>query len=427
MRPDILAIDFGTSNSAAAVLENGVPRRLSIQPGSDTLPTAVFFPIEGGAMRIGDAAGAALIAREPGRYMRALKSVLGGPLLREARVIGGRRQTLADVIGAFLRTLRERAEGATGMRYRRALSGRPVHFHTADPARDARAEADLRDCYLAAGFEEVEFLPEPEAAALTCQALGAGGAAGLVVDIGGGTSDFTAFVVEGGELRVLASHGIRLGGTDFDQAISMAQAMPLLGLGGELRREMGPGLLPVPKAIYADLATWAKIPFLYAPATRREAALMARLAADPTRMKRLVRVLEEELGHELAFSVERGKIAVNEGAPAAGIAMEFIEPGLSAPLSSESLHHAMRGFGADLRRAAVDTMALAGLRAEEIDSVILVGGSSLMRLVTDIARDLFPDATLQRSQVFTAVVDGLALATGRQQWTGARWREAILR
>ena len=42
MRPDILAIDFGTSNSAAAVLENGVPRRLSIQPGSDTLPTAVF-------------------------------------------------------------------------------------------------------------------------------------------------------------------------------------------------------------------------------------------------------------------------------------------------------------------------------------------------------------------------------------------------
>ena len=314
MRPDILAIDFGTSNSAAAILENGVPRRLPIQPGSDTLPTAVFFPTEGGAMRIGDAAGAALIAREPGRYMRALKSVLGGPLLHEPRMIGGRRQTLADVIAAFLRALRERAEAATGVRYRRALSGRPVHFHTADPARDARAEADLRDCYLAAGFEEVEFLAEPEAAALACRALGTGGAAGLVVDIGGGTSDFTAFVVEDGEVRVLASHGIRLGGTDFDQAVSMAHAMPLLGLGGELRREMGPGLLPVPKAIYADLATWAKIPFLYAPATRREAALMARLATDPARMERLVRVLEEELGHELAFAVERGKIAANEDA-----------------------------------------------------------------------------------------------------------------
>src|SRR5262245_42144634 len=102
MRPDILAIDFGTSNSAAAILENGVPRRLPIEPGADTLPTAVFFATEGGPMRIGDAASAALIAREPGRYMRALKSVLGGPLLHEPRIIGGTRQTLADVIAAFL-------------------------------------------------------------------------------------------------------------------------------------------------------------------------------------------------------------------------------------------------------------------------------------------------------------------------------------
>jgi hypothetical chaperone protein len=138
---------------------------------------------------------------------------------------------------------------------------------------------------------------------------------------------------------------------------------------------------------------------------------MARLATDPARVQRLVRVLEEELGHELAFAVERGKIAANQDAPAARIAMKFIEPGLAAPLSADSLQLGMRGFGAELRQAAAETVALAGLRAEEIGSVILVGGSSLMRLVTDIARDLFPAATLQRSQVFTAVVDGLALAT----------------
>lgn len=414
MRPDILAIDFGTSNSAAAVLRDGIPRRLAIQPDSDTLPTAVFFPADRGAMLIGDAAGAALIAGEPGRYMRALKSVLGGPLLRETRLIGGRRQTLADVIAAFLRTLRERAEAATGVPFRRALSGRPVHFHTADPARDAQAEADLRDCYRAAGFEEVAFLAEPEAAALACGAVGTESGAGLVVDIGGGTSDFTAFVVEDGAVRVLVSHGIRLGGTDFDKAISMAHVMPLLGLGGTLRREMGPGLLPVPRAIHADLATWAKIPFLYSPATRREAALMARLATDPVRLGRLVRVLEEELGHELAFAVEHGKIAANDDAPAAHIAMAFIERGLSAPLSRDTLHVGMQGFAADMRRAAAETLAMAGLREEDIASVVLVGGSSLMRLVTDMVRDLLPAATLQRSQVFTAVVDGLALATGQQ-------------
>lgn len=418
MAPDILAIDFGTSNSAVAVLEDGAPRRLPIQAGSDTLPTAVFFPSDRGAMRIGDAAAEALIAGEPGRYMRALKSVLGAPLLHEPRLIGGRRQTLAEIVAAFLAELRARAEAATGRRHVRALSGRPVHFHSNDPARDAQAEADLRACYLAAGFEEVAFLAEPEAAALACHGLGAAGEAGLVVDIGGGTSDFSVFRVEVGEVRILASHGVRLGGTDFDHELSMVHAMPLLGLGSELRREMGPGLLPASKAIYADLATWAKIPFLYAPQPRREAAQMARLAVEPARMGRLVTVLEEELGHELAFAVERGKIAANGGAGPGEIAMGFIERGLAAAVSPAGLDAALRGFGAELRRAARETIARAGLRPDEIGSIILVGGSSLMRLVSDMARDLCPGATQHRSEAFTAVVDGLALATARRPGRG---------
>lgn len=413
MRSDILAIDFGTSNSAAAVLEDGAPRRLPIQAGSDTLPTAVFFPGDRGAMRIGDAAAEALIAGEPGRYMRALKSVLGAPLLHEARLIGGRRRTLAEVVTAFLAELRARAEAATGRRHRRALSGRPVHFHTNDPARDAQAEADLRACYLAAGFEAVEFLAEPEAAALACHNLGAADAAGLIVDIGGGTSDFSVFRVEDGAVRILASHGVRLGGTDFDHEVSMVHAMPLLGLGGELRREMGPGLLPASKALYVDLATWAKIPFLYAPQPRREAADMARLAVEPARMGRLAAVLEHELGHELAFAVERGKIAANAGEEA-GIGMGFIERGLAAAVTPASLDDALRGYGAELRTAAEETLARAGLGPERIGSVILVGGSSLMRLVTEMARELCPGAAVYRSEAFTAVVDGLALATGRR-------------
>lgn len=413
LAPDTLAIDFGTSNSAAAVLEDGAPRRLPIQAGSDTLPTAVFFPADRGVMRIGDAAAEALIAGEPGRYMRALKSVLGAPLLHEQRQIGGKRRTLAEVVTAFLAELRARAEAATGRRHRHALSGRPVHFHTNDPARDAQAEADLRACYLAAGFEAVEFLAEPEAAALACHGLGAADAAGLIVDIGGGTSDFSVFRVEDGAVRILASHGVRLGGTDFDHEVSMVHAMPLLGLGGELRREMGPGLLPASKALFVDLATWAKIPFLYAPQPRREAADMARLAVEPERMGRLAAVLEHELGHELAFAVERGKIAANAGAEA-GIGMGFIERGLAAAVTPASLDEALRGYGAELRAAAEETLARAGLGPERIGSVILVGGSSLMRLVSEMARDLCPGATVYRSEAFTAVVDGLALATARR-------------
>ena len=61
MPSDTLAVDFGTSNSAAAVLVEDRVRRIPIEDGAETLPTAVFFPADGGAMRIGAAATDALI------------------------------------------------------------------------------------------------------------------------------------------------------------------------------------------------------------------------------------------------------------------------------------------------------------------------------------------------------------------------------
>ncbi|WP_128255299.1 Hsp70 family protein [Falsirhodobacter deserti] len=405
---NILGIDFGTSNSAAAIAHDGHVFRIPVEAGTETLPTAVFFPV-GGGMRIGAAAGRALVDGTEGRYMRALKSVLGTSLLHESRLIGGRRRSVADIIAAFLTELRTKAEAQAGRRFTRVLSGRPVHFH-ADPARDAQAEADLRACYLAAGFEEVSFMAEPEAAAVAAQGLGGANDLGLIVDIGGGTSDFTVFRTQNAAPEILASHGIRLGGTDFDHAVSMAHAMPALGHGSQLRREMGDGLLPVPVGIFNDLATWAKIPFLYTPDTRRMVAGMVKLATDQQAITRLATVLEDESGHDLAFAVERAKIAANGGAADARIEMGFIERGLRPGVTPETLDAALAAFRSDLRRAAAETLDRAGLPASRIGRVILVGGSSLMGLVADEAAALCPGARILRSEAFTAVVDGLALA-----------------
>lgn len=410
MRNQTLAIDFGTSNSAAAVLEDGIVRRLPIEAGADTLPTAVFFAPKGGAMMIGEAASAALIAGDEGRYMRALKSVLGTSLFHEARPIGGRRQTLADIVSAFLAEVKARAEAITGQTYDRALSGRPVQFHTSDPVRDAKAEDDLRACYLAAGFNDVTFMFEPEAAAVANHGLGQTGQIGLIVDIGGGTSDFTVFRAEGERADILASHGVRLGGTDFDQAISVSHAMPLLGLGGELRRTFGAGVQPVPKAIYGDLATWAKIPFLYTGETRRAVAEMEQLAVAPGQIARLAEVLEEELGHQLAFAVEGGKIAANSDQSGV-IDMRFIERGLEAPIDSASMTAALDRFRAELAAAAAETLRLADVTATDVATIVLVGGSSLMNIVRSEMTELCPNADLAFSEAFTAVVDGLALAS----------------
>lgn len=405
-----LAVDFGTSNTAAAVLDGGKVCRLRIEGDADTLPTAVFFPARGGAMQIGTKATEALIAGEEGRYMRALKSVLGAPLFHEPRLIAGRRRTLADVVTAFLSTLKARAESELGQPLTAVLSGRPVRFHP-DPARDAQAEGDLRACWQAAGFAQVDFLPEPEAAALACGEAAPDGALGLVVDIGGGTSDFTLFRRTGDRVERLASHGIRLGGTDFDHAVSMAHAMPLLGLGGQLSRVLGDGLLPVPRAPYVDLATWAMIPFLYTPETRRLVDDMVKTAVDPKPMRRFASVLRHELGHDLAFAVESGKIAANAGNRGAAIEMGMIEPRLSAPLPPSALAAALAEARAPLAEALRATLFKAGADPLAVQTVVLVGGSSLLGLVQDEARAACPAAHLHTAEVFSAVADGLALAT----------------
>ncbi|PTV97326.1 putative chaperone protein [Rhodobacter aestuarii] len=403
-----LAIDFGTSNSAVAVWEAGAVRRIALEPGGDVLPTAVFFPDDKGAMQIGSAAATALIEGEEGRYMRALKSVLGTRLFHESRLVGGKRRTLAQVVTEFLIALKKRAEAETGRSFTRALSGRPVHFH-ADPARDAQAEEDLRACYLAAGFEEVRFRFEPEAAALANPALPEG-QLGLIVDIGGGTSDFSLFRSAPEGVEIVASHGIRLGGTDFDRAISLDHAMVHLGQGGQLRREFGPELLPMPADIFVDLATWAKIPFLYTRETRSAVAKMVKLAVDARAVGRLATVLEDELGHDLAFAVERGKIEANAGKHGAMIRMGKIERGLYADISAASMAEALSRPRAQLAEALRETLTLGGVTPDQVGAVILVGGSSLMGLVGEEAQALCPAATLESGAAFTAVIDGLARA-----------------
>lgn len=411
MKSAVLAIDFGTSNSAAAVLVDGQPRRLAIEATADTLPTAVFFPADRGPMRVGAAAGQALIDGDEGRYMRALKSILGTSLFHEPRQIGGRRRTLSEIVTAFLRHVKHQAEAQAGMVFSRVLSGRPVHFHSADPARDARAEADLRACYAAAGFETVDFLFEPEAAAQTRRGQSPQGEIGLIVDIGGGTSDFSVFREARGRIEILASHGIRLGGTDFDQEVSVAHVMPLLGLGGTLRRSLGDGVLPVPNAIYRELATWAKIAFLYARDTERFVDDLLKHATDPQAITRLRDVIYDHLGHELAFAVERGKIAANAQGVRTAIDLAFVERGLRAPITAGSLNASLAVFSPPLRAAMYETLVQAEVSPGQIGSVILVGGSSLMGLVRREVQMVCPTARLEHADAFTAVVDGLALAT----------------
>ncbi|MBR9863951.1 MAG: Hsp70 family protein [Rhodobacteraceae bacterium] len=408
-----LGIDFGTSNSAAGYLRDGKPQLITMDGGDTTLPTTFFFDFESRKTLIGEPANQALLAGAEGRFMRALKRVLGTSLMHEKRQLFNERISFVDIIGRFLAEIKARAEAESGLKFDKALSGRPVVFHGSDDPREDQAEADLRACYLAAGFTEVSFMAEPEAAAIASGALDQSGETGLIVDIGGGTSDFSVFRARDGEVEILANHGIRIGGTDFDHDISFAQVMPLLGKGSLLRDVMGSGTKPAPNAIYNDLATWEKIPFLYTAQNRKMVADMVRQAEEAEKLGRLAEVLEDELGHEIAFGVEQGKISANKGLVDAAIPLDGILHGLKAPLSGIALSKLLSPYDTALRVAAQDTVKRAGLRYAQVDKVIYVGGSSLMSVVASAMKAEFPDATHSFSEVFTAVTDGLALAAGR--------------
>jgi len=402
-----LAIDFGTSNTAAAIMVGHQLRMIELEPGQATIPTAVFVDFAARRTLFGTEAATAMIDGRDGRFMRALKSVLGTPLAREKRQFLNDRLTLIEVIGRFLTNVKQRAEAQTGLRFPAALSGRPVHFHSFAPDRDAQAADDLRLAYHLAGFDDVTFLPEPEAAALAAKGEGRG----LIVDIGGGTSDFSIFESAATKTTIIASHGVRIGGTDFDKTLSLAHVMPLLGMGQQLKREFGPGTYPAPTSMYHDLAAWEKIAFVYDPALLRDVRKMEKLALEPKHFSRLATVLDMHLGHDVAYAVEAAKIDANKG-KTAKIVLEEVERGLAPSLLPDDLTIDLAAFAHGIGEAAQMTLAMTG--PANIDRIVYVGGSSLMATVRDTMTRILPAARQETSEVFTAVVHGLALAAAER-------------
>jgi len=412
-RSHILGVDFGTSNSSAGFFHDGKPRLIEVVPGKFTLPTTFFFNFETRQTLIGELANQALFEGYDGRFMRTLKRVLGTPLMHEKRQILDKRVTFVEIVADFLRHIKTRAEATTGLVFDNAISGRPVFFHSLNDPREKQAELDLRTCYLAAGFNKVEFMAEPEAAAIASRAQGQSAEISLIVDIGGGTSDFSLFQSDHESMKILANHGVRVGGTDFDRTISFSQVMPFLGKGTQLRNVLGSGTSMLPNAIFNDLATWEKIPFLYTPQNSRLAQEMSRIAIEPDKLRRLSNVIDNRLGHDLAFAVENGKIMANAGHEKSLIRLDQIERGLTVPLPSEALAKILVSHTNILQSTVHETVQKANLDLQQIDRVIYVGGSSVMTVVVETIKMLFPAAQHSFSDAFTAVAKGLAIASTR--------------
>ena len=424
-RADFCAIDFGTSNSAIAIPGEGGMRLVELEPGHVTMPTAVFYLVEGrddadGPPRaFGRAAIAAYIDGLDGRLMRSMKSILGSALADQTTDVGGGRGVkYADIVAGYLKRLRRLAQAA-GQPAERVVLGRPVFFVDDEPARDAAAQAALEAAARAAGFAEVQFQFEPIAAAFDYERQATRESLVLVADIGGGTSDFSIVRVGPERMQrverrddILANHGVHIAGTDFDRHVELASILPEFGY-----RALGPARpdgppREVPSGIYFDLATWHLINTVYSPLRVAELRQMRAFYADADHHRRLMTVVEERLGHELAGRAEDAKIAVAEGGSTV-VDLGHVERGLSVELDAGRANEAI---AADLGRivaAARETVQLAGLAASDIDVLYFTGGSTGLATLSQAIAAEFPQARAVRGDRFASVATGLGLHAAR--------------
>jgi hypothetical chaperone protein len=260
------------------------------------------------------------------------------------------------------------------------------------------------------GFDDISFQLEPIAAALDYERRLNEERTVLVVDVGGGTSDFT--VVKLGPKRmgqaqrqsdIRATTGVHIGGTDYDKQLSLAQLMPLLGY-----KHTGPDGREVPSRPFIDLSTWHLIHWQQSPKAIRDAQALRTNYSQSLLHERLMTVLREQLGHGLAHSVEQAKIACSNGAPQQTMDLGLVETGLFAEMSVNALAEHLQGLLAQVVACAQDCVKEAGLLTSQIDALYLTGGSSALQPFQQALREAFPEAELVTGDLFGGVASGLA-------------------
>jgi hypothetical chaperone protein len=412
-----LGIDFGTSNSAVACVgQDGLAHLVPVEGSATGIPTAVFFNAEDRSIHFGREAIGLYLSGTEGRLMRSLKSLLGSSLLQEKTAVPEGLVSFQDIISRFLAELGERARKQLRTEPVRVVIGRPVHFVDDDPGRDANAQAALLKAADAAGFNDVSFELEPIAAAFDFERRVQKETLALIVDVGGGTSDFTVVRLGPGRASgqdrsrdILATTGVHVGGTDFDRRLSLEEIMPLLGF-----RHLGPDGREVPSTVFFDLATWHLINWLYTPRWWQQAQALRTNYGDTRLHQRLLTVLGEKLGHRLASEVEAAKIRTSTGQSHTLLNLSLVEDGLTAELTTHGLASHLHGLLQDVVLCARECMARAGLKASDVDVLYLTGGSCALQPLQTALRNAFPGTELIEGDLFGGVASGLAYSAVRR-------------
>ena len=403
-------VDFGTSNSSVAISKAGAVSLVPVEQHHVTIPSALFFQRKVSQPVYGREAIQFFFDRKEGRFMRSLKRVLGTSLMDHGTSVNGKAMKFDVVIASFLDNLKLKAESVAGEELQHVVMGRPVHFIDNDRAGDLRAQQQLQRIAQSVGFRHIEFQFEPIAAAFAHEVNVKGEQLAIVVDLGGGTSDFTVIRLSNQYINkadrtsdILANTGVRIGGNDFDKELSLSSIMPEIGY----NTTYGEKHLGVPLKPYHELAEWSKVNSLYNIKLRSQMQQMYYQSHDQARFGRLLKVLEQETGHALLAATEEAKMALTD-ATEYNATLDFIEADLVIPIPRMRFEKSIEEDVHQIAACASQCLQQAQVKASDIDLVILTGGTTEVPLVQSAFKALFPLAAVADQNKLSSVGLGLA-------------------
>ena len=324
----IIGIDLGTTNSCVAVMEGGQPTVIANAEGSRTTPSVVAFTKDGERL-IGQVAKRQAVTN-PDRTVISIKREMGTSYKVN---IDGKQYTPQDISAMILTKMKETAESYLGEKVSQAVITVPAYFN------DSQRQA-TKDAGRIAGLEVLRIINEPTAASLAYGLDKEENQKILVYDLGGGTFDVSILDIGDGVFEVLSTNGnTRLGGDDFDQRIIDYVAE-------QFKKENG-----------IDLK-------------------QDKIAAQ-----------------RLKEAAEKAKIELS-GTTTANINLPFITADATGPkhLDVTLTQAKFNELTADLVEATIEPMRKAlkdaGLTVEQINKVILVGGSTRIPAVQEAVKKI---------------------------------------
>jgi len=440
-----IGFDYGTANCSIAVMQDGVPRMLTMENGSTLLPSMLCAPtresvsewlyrhhqvpasgdetqallrrainynrdedidVLSNSVQFGLASLKQYITDpEEVYFVKSPKSFLGASGLKPQQVA-----VFEDLVCSMMLHIRQQAQSQLTESLDQAVIGRPINFQGlgGDEA-NAQAIGILERAAKRAGFRDVVFQYEPVAAGLDFEATLSEEKRVLVVDIGGGTTDCSVLLMgpqwrtrQDREQSLLGHSGCRVGGNDLDIALAFKSLMPLLGMGGETEKGIALPILPWWNAVAINDVP-AQTDF-YSTANGRLLRDLARDARDAEKVNLLYKVWQQRLSYRLVRCAEESKIALSESTQTE-TALPFISEALATAISQDGLEAALNQ---PLTRILEQVQLALENSSEKPDVIYLTGGSARSPLIKKALAAQLPGIPIAGGDDFGSVTAGLA-------------------